>query len=471
MPPAVARRPTPVRTARPAAPTPRGSATRATIRTRAWSRDPRVGTTVAERYYLRRLCGEGAMGRVYEGQHIDIGRRVAVKILQSSYRHSAELVERFRREARAASRIGHPNIVDVTDSGTTDDGAFFFVMEYLDGINLEDLINREGMLAVDRALLIGAQICRALQAAHSADVIHRDLKPANIMLINRKEDEDFVKVLDFGISKTISTPAGQAPGPDQPRRRRRHAGLHVARAGGGHAGRRAHRRLRGGRPALRDADRGPAVRRRQHPGDPQQEGVRGSAPVRELRPDIPPDVEAGDARARALRRRSPAVDGDAQGRGPRLPLHVRGRAGADPRRRAPARSRRASLSFGAADPASCRRDPRRAQKHRARRLLLGGVAAVAVALLVVRQTRQDTRWRRPTRGGVGVAVAAPVTTTTPPAPAPAPPPPRALRARAAEQLAVEPQKLPAATARQGGRAAPREASPRVDAAGDAGGAR
>ena len=171
-------------------------------------KDPRVGTTVAGRYYLRRLCGEGAMGRVYEGQHIDIGRRVAVKILQSSYRHTPELVERFRREARAASRIGHANIVDVTDSGTTDDGAFFFVMEYLDGINLEDLINREGMLPVERAMLIGAQICRALQAAHSVEVIHRDLKPANIMLINRKEDEDFVKVLDFGISKTMDLEDG-----------------------------------------------------------------------------------------------------------------------------------------------------------------------------------------------------------------------------------------------------------------------
>ncbi len=149
------------------------------------------------------------MGRVYEGQHIDIGRRVAVKILLSSYRHTPELVERFRREARAASRIGHPNIVDVTDSGTTDDGAFFFVMEYLDGFNLEELIDREGMLPVERAILIGAQICRALSAAHAVDVIHRDLKPANIMLVNRKEDEDFVKVLDFGISKTLDLDDGR----------------------------------------------------------------------------------------------------------------------------------------------------------------------------------------------------------------------------------------------------------------------
>ena len=174
--------------------------------------DPRIGTTLGGRYLLRRLCGEGAMGRVYEGQHIDIGRRVAVKILNSSYHHSQEVVERFRREARAASKIGHPNIVDVTDSGTTPDGAFYFVMEYLDGVNLEELIAREGQLPVERALLISAQIGRALQAAHAADIIHRDLKPANVMLINRKDEDDFVKVLDFGISKELEAGAGSTAG-------------------------------------------------------------------------------------------------------------------------------------------------------------------------------------------------------------------------------------------------------------------
>jgi serine/threonine protein kinase len=180
------------------------------------SKDPRIGTTIGERYFLRRLCGEGAMGRVYEGQHVDIGRRVAVKILQSIYRHTPDVVERFRREARAASKIGHANIIDVTDSGTTADGAFYFVMEYLDGINLEELINREGVLPATRAILIGAQICRALQAAHAVDIIHRDLKPANVMLVNRKEEEDFVKVLDFGISKSLVLDgppnAGSSPG-------------------------------------------------------------------------------------------------------------------------------------------------------------------------------------------------------------------------------------------------------------------
>ena len=172
--------------------------------------DPRIGTTLGGRYHIRRLCGEGAMGRVYEAQHIDIGRRVAIKVLHARFHHSADLVERFRREARAASKIGHPNIVDVTDSGTTPDGAFYFVMEFLDGVNLEDLILRTGPLPVERALLVTAQIARALEAAHAADVIHRDLKPANVMLVNRNDEADFVKVLDFGISKDLDLAVGAA---------------------------------------------------------------------------------------------------------------------------------------------------------------------------------------------------------------------------------------------------------------------
>jgi serine/threonine protein kinase len=177
---------------------------------RAPGADPRIGTTLGGRYHVRRLCGEGAMGRVYEAQHIDIGRRVAIKVLHARFHHSADLVERFRREARAASRIGHPNIVDVTDSGTTPDGAFYFVMEYLEGINLEDLILDKGAMPVERALLVAAQIARALEAAHGAEIIHRDLKPANIMLINRSDEEDFVKVLDFGISKDLDIAVGAA---------------------------------------------------------------------------------------------------------------------------------------------------------------------------------------------------------------------------------------------------------------------
>ncbi len=126
------------------------------------------------------------------------------------------MVERFRREARAASRIGQANIVDVTDSGTTDDGAFYFVMEFLDGVNLEELIADVGPLPVTRALLITAQIARALEAAHAADIIHRDLKPANVMLVTRKDEDDFVKVLDFGISKDLDAAAEQGGGLTRP---------------------------------------------------------------------------------------------------------------------------------------------------------------------------------------------------------------------------------------------------------------
>src|SRR4051794_767474 len=161
-----------------------------------------VGTVIGGRYYVRRLIGEGGMGRVFEAEHIDIGRRVALKILHPAYSQTPDLVERLRREARAASKISHPNVVDVTDSGTTPDGAFFFVMEYLEGIELGELIYREGKLDVARALHIGGQICRALQAAHQASVIHRDLKPENVLILSRDGQKDFVKVLDFGIAKS-----------------------------------------------------------------------------------------------------------------------------------------------------------------------------------------------------------------------------------------------------------------------------
>src|SRR6185436_13424824 len=136
-----------------------------------------LGTVVGGRYYVRKLCGEGGMGRVYEAEHIDIGKRVALKILHPAYSQTPDLVERLRREARAASKISHPNVVDVTDSGTTPEGAFFFVMEFLEGIELGELIYREKRLDIRRTLIIGTQICRALQAAHEVNVIHRDLKP------------------------------------------------------------------------------------------------------------------------------------------------------------------------------------------------------------------------------------------------------------------------------------------------------
>jgi eukaryotic-like serine/threonine-protein kinase len=179
-----------------------------------------VGALLSGRYQIKRMCGEGGMGRVYEAEHIEIGKRVAIKVLHPAYSRTPDLVERFRREARAASRIEHPNVVNVTDFGTTDDGALFFVMEYIEGIELGLLIHREGPLPPVRVLRIAEQMCEALQAAHDVGVIHRDLKPENILLlglggnsrtpptghssgaIDPREPSDFVKVLDFGIAKS-----------------------------------------------------------------------------------------------------------------------------------------------------------------------------------------------------------------------------------------------------------------------------
>jgi serine/threonine protein kinase len=141
------------------------------------------------------------MGAVYEAEHVEIGKKVALKVLHPQYSRQADLVARFRREARAASKVGHPNIVDVTDSGTTPDGDVYFVMERLDGLDLGEVLRHERRIAPDRTVAIGTQICRALSAAHAAGIIHRDLKPENIFLVSREGVPDFVKVLDFGIAK------------------------------------------------------------------------------------------------------------------------------------------------------------------------------------------------------------------------------------------------------------------------------
>jgi serine/threonine protein kinase len=171
--------------------------------------DPLIGKTLGDRYHVRRRIGEGAMGRVYEGHHTGIGKRVAIKIPRRTERRKSELARRFQREALAPSQIGHPNVVDVTDCGTTEDGDFFFVMEFVDGVDLEALLKRDGPMAVERTLLVAVQVCRALEAAHRAGIIHRDLKPSNVMLVRPSDEQgDLVKVLDFGVAKFLRDEAG-----------------------------------------------------------------------------------------------------------------------------------------------------------------------------------------------------------------------------------------------------------------------
>ena len=160
-----------------------------------------VKKVVAQRYRIDQLIGIGGMGAVFRATHLALGKPFALKVLHSVYTRDSEIITRFMREARAATQTGHPNIIDVLDIGTTDEGDVYFVMELLEGINLGKTIENEGPLAVRRAVHIARQVSRALAAAHTAGIIHRDLKSENIILTTRGKDPDFVKVLDFGICK------------------------------------------------------------------------------------------------------------------------------------------------------------------------------------------------------------------------------------------------------------------------------
>jgi serine/threonine-protein kinase len=164
--------------------------------------DPLVGAALAGRYLIIRRIGEGGMGAVYEAKHTVIGKRVAVKVLLEKFHSNSDFVARLLQEARLASSIGHQNIVDVTDFGTTDDGRSFVVMEFLEGEPLAQLVMREAPLPVERSLRIARQVASALGAAHAKGIYHRDVKPENVYLV-RRGDADFVKVVDFGISKAV----------------------------------------------------------------------------------------------------------------------------------------------------------------------------------------------------------------------------------------------------------------------------
>ncbi|WP_253997862.1 serine/threonine-protein kinase [Myxococcus qinghaiensis] len=160
------------------------------------------------RYRLLSPLGEGAMGVVYLAEHMGLGKRVAVKVLRGELSRDATFCRRFELEAIAASQIGHEHIVDVTDLGRTTSGELFYVMELLEGQSLGALLRRERVLSLARAAPILAQICRALEAAHARGIIHRDVKAQNVMMVSREGRPDFVKVVDFGISK-MNLPEGE----------------------------------------------------------------------------------------------------------------------------------------------------------------------------------------------------------------------------------------------------------------------
>ena len=174
--------------------------------------DKLVGQTLDGRYFVEKKIGEGGMGVVFSARHAVIERPLAIKVLKREVMRDTATIQRFVREAKAASRIGHPNIVDVTDFGTTPDGMTYSVMEYVHGDTLGGALRAAAPFPAHRAVKIAAQIARALGAAHDKGIIHRDLKPENVFLINRDGRTDFVKIVDFGIAK-VAPPQGSAAEP------------------------------------------------------------------------------------------------------------------------------------------------------------------------------------------------------------------------------------------------------------------
>ncbi len=165
--------------------------------------DELIGKTVAGKYRVESMLGEGGMGKVYKANQLALDKHVVLKVLRQALLSDERTVARFQREAKAASRLNHPNSISVLDFGQAEDGAMYIAMEYVHGKDLHGILSKEWPLPEARVVRIMSQVLSALSDAHSAGVIHRDLKPENIMVEQRRGEADFVKVLDFGIAKIV----------------------------------------------------------------------------------------------------------------------------------------------------------------------------------------------------------------------------------------------------------------------------
>lgn len=181
--------------------------------------DPLVGHRLAGRYDVVARVASGGLATVYAAQQPPLGRRVAIKVLARELSRDPEACSRFEQEARVISRLNHPNIVSIFDLGA-EDGREYVAMEFLDGYSLHDVIRREAPLSPSRAVRIMMYVTRALAAAHRQGVLHRDLKPECIMLVPVGGERDFVKLLDFGLTRLLhgdrrSRSSSGAPGPER----------------------------------------------------------------------------------------------------------------------------------------------------------------------------------------------------------------------------------------------------------------
>jgi serine/threonine-protein kinase len=182
-------------------------------RCNSWLREPRdtlIGSILAEKYRIEEHLGAGGMCNVYRARHVLIGKQVAIKTLKSELAADPKIAERFKQEALAASRVRHPNAIDVTDYGVGKDNVPFIVMELVNGSTLGQAIRGEGPFTIERAADVLRQVCGALEVAHQVGVIHRDIKPDNI-LISEHEGRDWVEVTDFGVAKIQEDVNRRAP--------------------------------------------------------------------------------------------------------------------------------------------------------------------------------------------------------------------------------------------------------------------
>ena len=211
------------------------------------------GDIIAGKYRVERVLGVGGMGVVVAARHVELGELFALKFLLANFRENAEVSARFAREARTGIRVKNEHVARVFDVGTLPDGAPYMVMEHLTGEDLAVVIERRGRLPLHETVDLLLQACEALCEAHQLGVVHRDLKPANLFIIAGSDGLPFVKVLDFGISKLITS--GVEDLGHVERGRPRLAALHVARAARVEQGRRpAGRHLVARGDPLRGAD-------------------------------------------------------------------------------------------------------------------------------------------------------------------------------------------------------------------------